>query len=218
MNEQELQTILKDTQDILVQMNERLHQVETQKPETKDYSAELAHINEKLERIITDDTLNGLKDAFRNQATTSSKLVTAIAEQQERTEKMIMELPQKIKVNVEHRLTGQQRPYIIAGAALLLVSVFSLFASIQLWRSNSALQDNDIKIRMVRLLYPQVSLDIDSTYSESPKEFKAWVKQEEERLLAIRKAEEKARQSNEKAKRAKEELQRLKERKDKNLK
>ena len=37
----------------------------------------------------------------------------------------------------------------------------------------------------------------------------AWVKQEEERLLAIRKSEENAKQSTEHAERAKEELERL---------
>jgi len=40
---------------------------------------------------------------------------------------------------------------------------------------------------MVRLLYPQISLDIDSTYNKNPKELKIWVKQEEERLIAIKK-------------------------------
>lgn len=114
-------------------------------------------------------------------------------------------------MTVEHRITGRQRPYIITGPILVLVSVLSLFASFQLWRSNSALHDNDIKIRMVRLLYPQVSLDIDSIYNNNPKQLKIWVKQEEERLLAIRKAEERERQSTEQAERAKEEIKRLKE-------
>jgi hypothetical protein len=114
-------------------------------------------------------------------------------------------------MTVEHRITGQQRPYIITGAVLVLVSVFSLFASYQLWRSNSALHDSDTKIRMVRLLYPQVSSDIDSIYYNNPKQLRIWVKQEEERLLAIRKAEESAKQSTEQAERAKQELERLKE-------
>src|SRR5690606_2957860 len=124
-------------------------------------------------------------------------------------------MPQKTKMTVEHRITGRQRPYIITGAILLLVSVLSLFASIQLWRSNSALHDSDLKIRMVRLFYPQVSLDIDSIYNNNPKQLKTWVEQEEERLLAIRKAEESARQSEEQAERAKQELERLKEQKRK---
>ena len=74
-----------------------------------------------------------------------------------------------------------------------------------------ALRDSDVKIRMVRLLYPHVSLNIDSIYNNSPKELKIWVKQEEERLLAIRKAEENAKQSTERAERATEELKRLKQ-------
>src|SRR5690606_19358237 len=136
---------------------------------------------------------------------------TALEEQK----KVISEMPQRIKVSVEHRITGRQRPYIITGAVIVLVSVFSLFASIQLWRSNSALQDGDIKIRMVRLFYPDVSMDIDSIYNSNPKELKIWVKQEEERLLAIRKAEENAKQSTEQAERAKEEVNRLKRTGDK---
>lgn len=123
-------------------------------------------------------------------------------------------MPNRIKVNVEHSVTGLQRPYIITGAVVMLVLIFSLFASFQLWRSNSALQDGDIKIRMVRLFYPDVSLDIDSLYNSNPKQLKIWVNQKEERLLAIRKAEENARQSIQQAERAKEKLERLKQQKD----
>jgi|SRR5690606_8807569 len=207
MNEQELQNILKDTQEALVQVGKRLKKMEEDKPESKDYSAELADIGKKLDSKITEETLVGMKASILKHAKATDSLVTALEEQKQ----AIGEMPQRIKVNVEHRLTGRQRPYIITGAVVVLVSVSSLFASFQLWRSNSALQDGDIKIRMVRLFYPDVSLDIDSIYNSNPKKFKLWVKQEEERLLAIRKAEENAKQSTEQAERAKKELQRLKE-------
>ena len=208
MEEQGIQVILKDQQDILVRMHEHLRRIE-QTPETKDYSAELAHISGQLDRLLTDDTLNGLRESIRKQATASSNLVAAIGDQQAMQERLISEMPRKIKVDVEHRLTGRQRPYLFAGVAMFLVTVFSLFASIQFWQANSTLRDNDIKFRVVRLLYPQVSLGIDSTYSNSPNELKTWVRQEEERLLAITKAEESARQSKEVAERAAEELKRL---------
>lgn len=211
MNEQELQTVVKDQQEIVVLMDKRVQQLEKQQSESKDYSEELAEINRKLDSKITEETLVGMKASILKHAKATDSLVTALEEQK----KAISELPQRIKVNVEHRLTERQRPYIITGAILLLVSVLSLFASFQLWRSNSALYDSDIKIRMVRLLYPQVSLDIDSIYNDNPKQLKKWVKQEEERLIAIRKAEESARQSTEQAERAKEKLQRLKEQKGK---
>lgn len=188
--------------------DERVQQLEKQQSETKDYSAELADIGKRLESNIQDETLVGMKASILKHAKATDSLVTALEEQK----KAISEMPQRIKVDVEHRITGRQRPYIITGAILLLVSVPSLFASFQLWRSNSALNDSDIKIRMVRLFYPQVSLDIDLAYSNSPKELKIWVKQEEERLLAIRKAEENAKQSTEQAERAKKELERLKDR------
>lgn len=207
MNEQELLVILKDTQEVLVQVGKRLKKMEEDKPESKDYSAELADIGKKLDSKITEETLVGMKASILKHAKATDSLVTALEEQKQ----AIGEMPQRIKVNVEHRLTGRQRPYIITGAVVVLVSVSSLFASFQLWRSNSALQDGDIKIRMVRLFYPDVSLDIDSIYNSNPKKFKLWVKQEEERLLAIRKAEENAKQSTEQAERAKKELQRLKE-------
>ena len=208
MNEhEELLILLKDQQDILTLMDSRLNNIE-EKPETKDYSAELAEINQKLESNIKEETIAGLKTAILKYSKASDNLVTAFSEQ--RT--LIRELPKKIQVGVEHRITGSQKPYIITGLVLLLVSFFSLFASIQLWRSNSNLHDSDIKIRMVRLFYPQVSLDIDSTYRSNPKKIEAWVEQEEERLLAIRKAEENAKQSTEQAERTKQELERLKER------
>lgn len=214
MNEKELQTAVKDQQDIVVLMDKRVQQLEKQQSETKDYSAELAQINKKLEHIVKDETLVGLKASILKHVEASGHFVTAVDEQT----KMIREMPQKTKVTVEYRITSRQLPYIITGAVLLLVSVFSLFASFQLWRSNSYLQDSDTKIRMVRLLYPQVSLDMDSIYNNNPKELKIWVKQEEERLLAIRKAEENARKSAEQVEQAKEELQRLKERKVGDLK
>ena len=198
--------ILKDTQEALVQVGKRLKKMEEDKPESKDYSAELADIGKKLDNKITEETLVGMKASILKHAKATDSLVTALEQQK----KAISEMPQRIKVNVEHRLTGRQRPYVITGAVLVLVSVLSLFASIQLWRSNSALCDSDIKIRMVRLLYPQVSLDIDSIYYNNPKQLRIWVKQEEERLIAIRKAEESARQSTEQAERAKEEVNRLK--------
>lgn len=168
-------------------------------------------IVKKLESNIKNDTLIDLKASILKHATASDNLVTALEEQK----KVISKLPQRIKVDVEHHITGKQRPYIIIGAVLLFVSVVSLLESFQLWRSNSALHDNDIKLRMVRLFYPQVSLDIDSIYNKSPKELKVWVKQEEERLFAIRKVEENAKQSTEQAERAKEKLERLKEQKGK---
>jgi len=214
MNEQELQKTLKDQQDIMVSMDERVQQLEKRQSETKDYSAELADIGKKLESNIKDETLVGLKASILKYAKATDSLVTALDEQK----KLINEMPQRIKVDVEHRITGRQRPYIITGAVLALVSVLSLFASFQLWRSNSALHDSDIKIRMVRLFYPQVSLDIDSIYNNNPKQLKIWVKQEEEKLLAIRKAEENARISTEQAERAKEEIRRLQEQKDRDLK
>ncbi|MGJ1410592.1 hypothetical protein ACR78Z_13030 [Sphingobacterium thalpophilum] len=214
MNEQELQTTLKDLQDVMVSMDRRLEEIEKQQSEEKDYSAELTEISEKLESKITEETLVGMKSSILKHSKATDSLVTALEEQK----KAISEIPQRIKVNVEHRLTGRQRPYIITGAVLVLVSVFSLFASFQLWRSNSALQDSDIKIRMVRLFYPDVSLDIDSIYNSNPQKLKSWVKHEEERLLVVRKAEENARQSTEQAKQAKEILERLKQRKDKGLK
>ena len=211
MNENELQTAVKDQQEIVVLMDKRVQQLEKQQSETKDYSAELADIVKKLESNIQDETLVGLKASILKHAKATDSLVTALEEQK----KLISEMPQKAKMTVEHRLTGRQRPYIITGAILVLVSVLSLFASFQLWRSNSALHDSDTKIRMVRLLYPQVSLDIDSIYNNNPKQLKIWVKQEEERLLVLRKAEENAKQSTEQAERAKKELQRLKEKKSK---
>src|SRR5690606_13316612 len=165
MNEQELQTTLKDLLEIMASMDGRLQEIEKQQSEAKDYSVELTEISKKLESKITEETLVGMKASILNHANATANLVTALDEQK----KLIGEIPQKTKMTVEHRLTGRQLPYIITGAVLLLVSVFSLFASIQLWRSNSALHDNDIKIRMVRLLHPLVSFDIDSIYNKNPK-------------------------------------------------
>ena len=173
MNEQELEKTLKDQQDIMVSMDERVQQLEKKQSETKDYSAELADIGKKLDSKITEETLVGLKASILKHIGATGNLVMAVDEQK----KQISELPQRIKVNVQHRITGKQRPYIITGIVLMLVSLLSLFASFQLWRSNSALHDNNIKFRAVRLFYPSVSLDIDSIYYNNPKQLKVWVNQ-----------------------------------------
>lgn len=174
MNEQELQTAVKDQQEIMVLMDKRVQQIEKQHSETKDYSAELASINGKLEHIVNDETLVGLKASILKHVEASSHFVTAVDEQK----KLISEMPQKTKMTIEHRITGRQRPYIITGAVLLLVSMVSLFASFQLCWEHSALQDSGVKMRMVRLFYPQVSLDIDSVYNNNPKQLRIWVEQE----------------------------------------
>lgn len=187
-------------------MDRRLNIIE-EKPEDKDYSAALAEISQELDSNIKEETFAGLKTAILKYSKVSDNLVAAFGEQ--RT--LIRELPKKIQVGVEHRITGNPKPYIITGLVLLLISFFSLFANFQLWRSNSALQDGDIKIRMMRLFYPPVSLDIDSIYNSNPKELKLWVKQEEERLLAIIKAEENGKQSTEQQNTRKKELERSRE-------
>ncbi|WP_433896374.1 hypothetical protein [Sphingobacterium mizutaii] len=187
-------------------MDRRLNIIE-EKPEDKDYSAALAEISQELDSNIKEETFAGLKTAILKYSKVSDNLVAAFGEQ--RT--LIRELPKKIQVGVEHRITGNPKPYIITGLVLLLISFFSLFANFQLWRSNSALQDGDIKIRMMRLFYPPVSLDIDSIYNSNPKELKLWVKQEEEWLLAIIKAEENGKQSTEQQNTRKKELERSRE-------
>src|SRR5690606_10725096 len=145
MNEQELQTAVKDQQEIMVLMDRRVQQIEKQQSETKDYSAELASINGKLEHIVKDETFAGLKASILKHVEASGHLVTAVDEQTQ----MIREIPQRTKVTVEHRITGRQLPYIITGAVLILISVFSLFASFPLWQSNSVFHDCDITLRMV---------------------------------------------------------------------
>jgi len=207
MNEQELQTAVKDQQEIMVLMDKRVQQLEKQQSETKDYSAEFARIDGKLENIVKDETLVGLKASILKHVETTEHLMTAVDEQK----KLISEMPKRTKFQIEHRFTDQQRPYIIIGIVLLVVLALSLFASFRLWRENSALQDKDIKFRMVRLLYPPVSLDIDSIYNNNPEQLKIWVKQEEERLIAIRKAEENAEQSEKVAKKAKEDAKKARE-------
>ncbi|WP_118194320.1 hypothetical protein [Albibacterium indicum] len=217
MKEQEIQTILKDQQDILVHMNEQLHRIEQQKPETgedKDYSAELEHISRQLGHLLKDDTLIEFKESMHNNISFNRNLVATLIERQGIQETLIKEMPQKMKIDVEHRITGNQRPYIIAGVTLFLVVVFSLFASIQLWRNNSSLHNSDVKIRAVKLLYPNVFLDVDSVYHDNPKKLEAWIEQEEDRLIALTKAEEAARQSKEQAEVASERLQRLKVKKN----
>ncbi|WP_028296875.1 hypothetical protein [Olivibacter sitiensis] len=211
MNEQELQTAVKDQQEIVVLMDKRVQQLEKQQSESKDYSAEIAQITKKLEHVATVEYLAELQASNNSQIATLGADIIDIKEQQTKQGNIIGKMPKQMKFQLEHRFTDKQRPYIITGIILLLVLALSLFASFQLWRSNSALKNSDIKFRMVRLFYPQVSLDIDSIYNNNPKQLEIWVKQEEERLLAIRKAEENAEQSEKEAKKAKEDAKKARE-------
>lgn len=102
MNEQELLAILKDTQEALVQVGKRLREMDENKPESKDYSTELAEINKKLNSKITEETLVGMKASILKHAKATDSLVNALEEQK----KTISELPQRIKVIAEHRITG----------------------------------------------------------------------------------------------------------------
>lgn len=211
MNEKELQTAVKDQQEIVVLMDKRVQQLEKKQSENKDYSAELAQINKKLEHVATVEDLAELQASNNSQIATMGADIMDIKEQQTIQGNIMSELPKRMKFQIEHRFTDQQRPYIIACVVMLLVWALSLFVSIQLYQENSTLHDNDIKFRMVRLFYPHVTLDIDSTYSASPKELEKWIKQEEERLHAIRKAEENAEQSEQEAKKAKENAKKARE-------
>lgn len=131
MNEKELQTAVKDQQEIVVLMDKRVQQLEKQQSENKDYSSELADIGKRLEHIVKDETLVGLKASILKHVEATGHLVTAVEEQK----KLLSEMPQKTKMTIEHRITGKQQPYIITGAVLILVSVLSLFTSFQLWRT-----------------------------------------------------------------------------------
>lgn len=131
MNEKELQTAVKDQQEIVVLMDKRVQQLEKQQSENKDYSSELADIGKRLEYIVKDETLVGLKASILKHVEATGHLVTAVEEQK----KLLSEMPQKTKMTIEHRITGKQQPYIITGAVLILVSVLSLFTSFQLWRT-----------------------------------------------------------------------------------
>lgn len=112
-------------------MDKRVQQLEKQQSENKDYSSELADIGKRLEHIVKDETLVGLKASILKHVEATGHLVTAVEEQK----KLLSEMPQKTKMTIEHRITGKQQPYIITGAVLILVSVLSLFTSFQLWRT-----------------------------------------------------------------------------------
>ncbi len=218
MNENELQVTLRDIQEIMVSMDGRLLEIEKQQTDAKYLSEGLSEINGKLEHLMKDEALAGMKASISKLASASSNLVTAINEQQIMQDKLIKEFPQRIKTEIVHRFTDRQRPYIIGGIVMLLVAICSLFTTVQLWRNNKVLRSSDLKIRTVKLLYPKIFLDVDTMYHENPKKLEAWVEREETRLSAIIRAEEAARLSKNQADRATEKLNRLKEEKRKNSK
>lgn len=214
MKEQELYDLLKDQQDILLHINQRLDQMERSINGQRDYSQELEYIAKELEHQKIDETKTVLKRFIQNQANYNVNLLSAISEQNKMQTNMINELPAKVRVRVEHNITASQRPYILFGVCLLIASSLAFFFSIEFWQANGDLRDGNIKLRMVRLLYPNVWVDVDTTFRDSPAEVEKWIIEEEERLIAIKKAEEIAKRSNAEASRAKTELRRLKQKKN----
>ncbi|KGE13794.1 hypothetical protein [Sphingobacterium deserti] len=215
MKEQELYDLLKDQQDILVNINQRLDQIDKAGAEQNNISGKLDSIGKVLGDLQNDLAVVDVKEVLQRQVASGSNLLTVIREQNTMQDKLIKEMPKKIKVSVEHNLTGKQRPYALAGISLLLIALFSLFSSILLWQANDRLEDSDIKIRFVRLLHPKLWIDTDSVYRDNPEEIQKWVEHEEERLIAIQKAEEVVKKSSEEALRAETRLEGLKKHKHK---
>ncbi|WDF69599.1 hypothetical protein PQ465_04275 [Sphingobacterium oryzagri] len=211
MKEQELYDLLRDQQDLLVNINHQIGQLDKASAEQNNFSAKLDSIGKVLGDLQNDLSIVDVKEVLQSQIASGSKLLTVIREQNSTQDNLIKEMPKKIKVSIEHNLAGKQRPYAVAVITLLLIALFSFFSSILLWQANNQLHDSDIKIRFVRLLHPKIWMDTDSVYRHNPGRIQKWVTQQEERLIAIKKAEENVDKFNNESKEARAKLRRLKE-------
>jgi hypothetical protein len=126
--------------------------------------------------------------------TKTDRLISAIEVQRNTIKNLIDGLPKKIKADVEHRFSDKTRSYFIVFVVSVFVATISMVGCISLLVSNSELKENDIKFRMVRLRKPSWARQVDVDYFKNSDSLERLVKFEEEKLIALEKAEEEVKQ------------------------
>jgi|SRR5690606_25894252 len=164
-----------------------------------------------LSKIIKD--YGSLEDVANRSSETTRKHLSILTEKENVIVAKVSQIPDSVKIRHLYGVDLKSTPVVII---MILFSVIISLGLGMLLEKDRQIGDKtsyELRYRMMTLEMPELIQEIDSIYNSNPEKLKIWVKQEEERLLAIRKAEENAKQSTKQAERAKEELQQLKHRK-----
>lgn len=175
MEEREINTYLKDQQEINGTVNGRLEKLENRKIEIPDHSDKLDEIagaigqitkicipKEKADMLI--DRMDGLAKA----------------------------IPREIHVRNHYQFSDKSRGFIIGTIILLCMVAVSVGAVFHLWQRNGELQGQSIRYRMLRQYYPVAAAWAERTYMANPDSALRDVEQRESHEERLRLAEKEA--------------------------
>jgi len=167
MTPQELEERVADTERVLALHGKRLEKLEErgepapakpaqenegQAPHAPDFSAQF----EELKKLLRRQDLS--VQALQVHALISSFRDT------------ISKLPKVLPVRHHHHLGDGAKGLVTGGVVLLVATAVSAGLSFGLYRENGRLRDSDLKLRMIRQIYPAAAAWADSTYARSPEE------------------------------------------------
>lgn len=141
--------------------------------------------------------------------TKTDRLISAIELQRNNTKNLMDGFPKKIKADVEHRFSDKTRSYIIVFVVAIFIAAISMVGCVSLLVENSDLKENDIKFRMVRLRKPSWVKQVDGDYFKNSDSLERLVKFEEEKVIAVEKAEQEVQHRLREAQTSKEQLKNL---------
>lgn len=181
---------------VLIEVVERIDKKEIEIPKQVDYLPAFKELSEQINQL-------------HNEGNKTDKLISAIELQKSTVKHLIEGIPKRIKADVEHRFSDKKRPYVIVFAIALFVAAISIVGCIFLLISNSELKENDIKFRMVRLRKPSWVKQVDADYFKNSDSLERLVKFEEEKVIAVEKAEQEVQLKLKEAQTSKEQLRNL---------
>lgn len=151
---------LEELEEVLQRTLNKVQELETRKielPKMPDYTSQFSELKESI--------------AQHNLAYPAVKIQTQILE----LKKNIDSIPRRIRIQHYYHFTDRSKGSIIAGMILLIICAFSVGIAINLWKENRKLNENSVKYRMMRQVYPKATRRVDSIYSTNPALVEQWV-------------------------------------------
>lgn len=151
---------LEELEEVLQRTLNKVQELENRKielPEIPDYTSHFGELKESIAR--------------HNLAYPAVKIQTQILE----LKKNIDAIPKRIPIQHYYHFTDRSKGSIIAGMILLIVCAISVGITISMWKENRKLNENSVKYRMMRQVYPKVTRWVDSTYYKNPGAVERWL-------------------------------------------
>lgn len=119
----------------------------------------------------------------------------------EEIKNIVGKIPNEIPVKHHYHFDTTSKWWIAMSTALFIVAIASASLCVHLWVSNNKLKDNDIKFRMIRLIYPEQSGWAEHLYHKNPKEVEIEVVKMENEAIEHSAARNSVNQAKRKSKR-----------------